>query len=381
MDVDDSWGGSSRYSVNVHVWVYASSVCEHVARLTPMRRRVGDKDSVGRILGGFKSTMGCGKSKELPSFEVDESKVGHGQSTYDLCHEFLKLDNEGVNQFYRLFKQIDKNDSNSFKPEDFYKYLKQDRTKFTDRCLHFLDSTGNANIDFETFVIGIWVFMTVQKQTFVRFAFSLYDEEQSHRLKPEVVQEMFADVYGEHWKNNHNVFNVVEKMMDESLDGGMSLQKFEEYSKKYDKLLFPMLQMQLHMKDRIFGAEYWAGESRKRNELYGDVPDNLKQHLLKLVVEMAKGTGGERTDEHADKSVSRDNPYVVHDENVSTVKFSMPKPGAQQEKDKKHKKHKKHKKDKKHKKKKKDSKYGKTVSDSESEDDDWWRREHFRTAN
>ena len=125
------------------------------------------------------------------------------------------------------------------------------------------------------------------------------------------------------------------------------------------------------MKDRIFGAEYWAGESRKRNELYGDVPDNLKQHLLKLVVEMAKGTGGERTDEHADKSVSRDNPYVVHDENVSTVKFSMPKPGAQQEKDKKHKKHKKHKKDKKHKKKKKDSKYGKTVSDSESEDDDW----------
>ena len=294
----------------------------------------------------------CASKQKVYAFEVNPSKVGHEQDTYDLCHSFLELDDQGVDKFYQLFKKIDKDNTDTFTIEQFYKYIKVDRTNFTDRCFHFL---GNREgVDFQAFILALWIFMTVRKQTFVRFAFSLYDTEETDRIKPDVVEEM----YGPTWKANHNVYSVVQKMMDESGDGSLSLQMFEEMSKRNDKLLFPMFQMQLHLKERIFGAQFWDSEATRRNRLYGDIAGNLKKHLLKLVAKKQQGVGGARTDEHADESIHRENPegLVLND--------------SKEKKEKKHKKDKKKKKHKKKKKKKKASKYGKTVSDSSSGEDD-----------
>ena len=80
----------------------------------------------------------CASKKKVYAFEVNPSKVGHEQGTYDLCHIFLELDDQGVDKFYQLFKKIDKNDSDTFTIDDFYKYVKVDRTNFTDRCFSFI---------------------------------------------------------------------------------------------------------------------------------------------------------------------------------------------------------------------------------------------------
>ena len=50
----------------------------------------------------------CLSKQKVYAFEVNPSKVGHEQDTYDLCHTFLDLNDQGVDKFYQLFKKIDK---------------------------------------------------------------------------------------------------------------------------------------------------------------------------------------------------------------------------------------------------------------------------------
>ena len=251
--------------------------------------------------------MGCvGGKNKVYVFEIQESKEGHGQDTYDMCTQCLKMDEAAINRFYKLFKKIDIKDTETIQIDEFYTYIKTERTKFADRCFYFLDDDRSNEIDFKEFVLALWIFLTVRNNNFVRFAFGLYDTDDTFRIKAEVLEDMFADVYGSHWKANAKVVEIVKKMQDETYDGALTLMKFEEHAKKYDKLLVPMFNMQLHLRERIFGKQFWGNEAEKRDRLYGDIAGNLKKHILKQVDQIQKGVGGQRTDEHADSTIKRD---------------------------------------------------------------------------
>ena len=79
-------------------------------------------------------------------------------------------------------------------------------------------------------------------------------------------------------KANAKVVEIVKKMQDETYDGALTLMKFEEHA-KYDKLLVPMFNMQLHLRERIFGKQFWGNEAEKRDRLYGDIAGNLKTYI------------------------------------------------------------------------------------------------------
>ena len=71
--------------------------------------------------------MGCAAGKKkVYVFEVQESKEGHGQDTYDMCKQCLKFDDDMINKFYKLFKKIDIKETETIQIDEFYKYLKTD---------------------------------------------------------------------------------------------------------------------------------------------------------------------------------------------------------------------------------------------------------------
>ena len=72
------------------------------------------------------------------------------------------------------------------------------------------------------------------------------------------VEQLVADVYGPHWADNKKVTERALKAMDQDEDGIVSMAEFEAAVKKYHNLLLPAFSMQLKLKERSFGASWWA---------------------------------------------------------------------------------------------------------------------------
>ena len=71
-------------------------------------------------------------------------------------------------QVLQVVQKIDVKDTETIQIDEFYAYIKTERTKFADRCFYFLDNDRSNEIDFKEFVLALWIFLTVRNNNFVR---------------------------------------------------------------------------------------------------------------------------------------------------------------------------------------------------------------------
>jgi len=100
----------------------------------------------------------------------------------------------------------------------------------------------------------------------LRFAFDLFDSDLSGFLDMSEVYEMLAEVYGDSYDQNHRLTSLMREL-DSNGDEQVGFDEFKRINEDYPSMLFPTYRMQRHLRDKVFGEDFWVEQLRSRLQL------------------------------------------------------------------------------------------------------------------
>jgi Ca2+-binding EF-hand superfamily protein len=136
-----------------------------------------------------------------------------------------------VNAFYAVFRSVDVDDSGTIDVTELLEFLHIERSLFSQRIFAAFDKDGTGKIDFFEFVVSLWKFCALGKESvgtlplssflkYVRslssisflsvavFAFDLYDTDCDGVLTEMEMKVMFHDLY---WYGSEAVEDAASK--------------------------------------------------------------------------------------------------------------------------------------------------------------------------
>lgn len=134
------------------------------------------------------------QGKKSKVFVVDEAVPGCGAMAYRTFRK-LQLNDVTIQRFYNKFQQIDTSGDGTVSLDEFYGFFAIRRSAFGDRVFMMLDLDKSGAIDFREFVLCMWNFCTYEVDTFIEFAFRMYDLDGSEQLEMEELRDLVEEVY------------------------------------------------------------------------------------------------------------------------------------------------------------------------------------------
>jgi Ca2+-binding EF-hand superfamily protein len=197
-------------------------------------------------------------------------------------YDSLKLKEDEVGAMFKIFNRVDKDKSGTIEVLELFMYLDIERTPFTKRSFAVFDSDHSGTIDFKEFVLSLWNYCTLGKATLILFAFDIYDSDKSGCIDPAEIEKMLKDIYGSEFSSNIHAMSIIKKI--EGLGSSpIDIDKFREFSRKHQALMFPAFVMQHNLQKNIIGVNFWEALGQKRVELghgnYIPIEEFMKVHV------------------------------------------------------------------------------------------------------
>ena len=96
-----------------------------------------------------------------------------------------------------------------------------------------------------------------------RFAFDLYDEDNSGVIDISEAQLMVKDVYGKQFERNPRAKSVYQKL-SELKTPHMTFRGFQAFARTHKAMLYPAYSFQLNLKKYIMGKSFWKKQAKNR---------------------------------------------------------------------------------------------------------------------
>jgi len=181
----------------------------------------------------------------------------------------LGFSESDLTYLYDVFTAIDKDGSGEISLSEMLDHLDVDRTSFAKRVFSIFDEDESGEIDFREFVLSMWNYCTLTKNTLVLFAFDLYDADNSGFIEPDEVKRMLKDVYGKKFKDSKHARKIFMKLTAASNElsnrpDEVSVPEFEQFSKTHPALLYPAYVFQSELQNRCMGGGYWSEKANQR---------------------------------------------------------------------------------------------------------------------
>ena len=187
--------------------------------------------------------------------------------------EQLGIDDKTLDKLEKVFQAIDFDGSGEVDVSEFLQFFELQRTRFSKRVFSVMDADGSGEMDFTEFLLAVWNYCTFNKYALIRFAFELYDEDQSGMIDVEEMTLMLTDVYGKRALTSSKQANHVLAKI-KVLGGGLTSNQVEvsypvflDFCNKHPALLFPAFHLQLTLQTKIIGRRFWEGLERKRDKI------------------------------------------------------------------------------------------------------------------
>ena len=182
---------------------------------------------------------------------------------------------------------MDKDQSGQISVGEFLDFFGIERTGFNARSFAVMDIDGSQELSFFEFVLSIWNYGTLSKETLIAFAFDLYDLDGSGAIGAEEVTQMCAELYGAAWKENASARATSAELVA-ALEGAgcdLELPRFAAFVATHSALLFPAFKMQATLRGKVLGVAHW-GKLSKERETWAADPESAsepqREVLLKL---------------------------------------------------------------------------------------------------
>jgi len=129
----------------------------------------------------------------------------------------------------------------------------------------------------------MWNYCTVGDASLDIFTFDLYDQDGSGILSIEEMGQILHDIYGAEYKRNPKAKAVAMELKKLDSKAGMNIDSFKKFAKTHGALLFPVFQLQFHLRTKILGPKFWDSAAQRRIMLskgkYVTIHQLMEMHL------------------------------------------------------------------------------------------------------
>ena len=202
----------------------------------------------------------CGGSRYNKVYDF-EPKLSEWRSDF----EALQFKEQDIGRLYRIYNKIDGDKSGLIDYMEMLSFLDIERTPFSKRVFTMFDEDGSGKLDFKEFVMSLWNYCTLGKDTLILFAFDIYDKDSSGEIEGKEVHQMLNEIYGKNYKNNTQALQIA-KEIDVKL-GDVDIEELKSFSRTHPALLFPAFNMQFTLQKGTLGESFWKYYSTRRIEL------------------------------------------------------------------------------------------------------------------
>jgi len=116
---------------------------------------------------------------------IENSYLGWKEASYnayqptnehwELTFKELGWSHQTIESFWKIFCRINSSCTGEISFTEFLEYFELQKTRYTERCFEYFDTTGGNSIDFLEFMISVWNVCATNPDTLTNFAFDLYN--------------------------------------------------------------------------------------------------------------------------------------------------------------------------------------------------------------
>jgi Ca2+-binding EF-hand superfamily protein len=228
----------------------------------------------------FLDVMGaCLSEREKTPEELDYELA---QEKYGQQFRALRLKDHEVKQLHEIFWYLDLDHLHWLDIQEIYGYVGMKPTKYSDFIFnHYNTEATYGFIPFRDFVVILWNYCSLSPSPLVDFVFSQYDKDGSGDIDIEEAKQLILSMFGESFQKSPEAVRVVAELNLMKQSGGISLETFHHFVKMNPSILSPAYQLQIQLRKRILGDEFWLIQGKRRVEVNGTKELMTADEILK----------------------------------------------------------------------------------------------------
>jgi Ca2+-binding EF-hand superfamily protein len=200
------------------------------------------------------------------SFTINTVVPGQGKEVYDTATK-LKISQSDINALFRQFCNIDFDHSGIVDVSEFIVYHHITSEIIGELIFSLFDRDKSGKIDFQEYMVALWNYCTLNKDSLARFAFEIFDVDNSGVLTKEDIQEVIDIIWG--YQKNERLNNVT-KLFSDNKTGEIKADEFVEMSKHFPMLLLPIFEVQNKLQGSGLVRFMWSKLTKQRQNNFGN---------------------------------------------------------------------------------------------------------------
>lgn len=216
--------------------------------------------------------------------------------------EKLGMPDAEAKRFYRVFEKVDSDLEGGISLDEFFDYFDLEFSSFAQRAFSIMDvdksGGGKNSLDFGEFLAGVYNYCTMKHAVLVKFAFDLFDHDNSGSIDRKEIKDLILMIYGKK-KLDENLEKFLNRY-DKDRGGSIDLNEWRESEKRNRTMLFPAFELQKQMRDCVLGESYWLKATRSRSTRLRELD------ILDLYYKCRTGKTLNRNDEYENASYRKD---------------------------------------------------------------------------
>ncbi|KAG2760366.1 hypothetical protein PC129_g1869 [Phytophthora cactorum] len=167
-----------------------------------------------------------------------------------------QLGQHELKKFKACFRQIDLDSSGVIDYDEFFDFIDETKTPFSEGLFRMIDSDSNGTIDFEEFVHATVLYCMYTRDEILRFAFDTFDPAASGSIGDKELRRLVSIVNDGQSRFSGNINNALTEF-DRNKDGVIDFEEFKNLNKRFPMLLFPCFRLQDRMQKATLGDNHW----------------------------------------------------------------------------------------------------------------------------
>ncbi|GAB9462926.1 hypothetical protein Gpo141_00000407 [Globisporangium polare] len=189
------------------------------------------------------------KSKKAGDIELVREATINVVVKYQLGQHELK-------KFKQCFKQIDLDASGMIDYDEFFEFIDETKTPFSEGLFRMIDADSNGTIDYEEFVHAMVLYCMYTRDEILQFAFDTFDPAKTGSIGEKEFKRLISVVNDGKPVFPGNFKNALTEF-DRNKDGLLDFEEFKIMNKRYPMLLFPCFRLQDRMQKSTLGESHW----------------------------------------------------------------------------------------------------------------------------
>ncbi|KAL4147664.1 hypothetical protein PRNP1_011418 [Phytophthora ramorum] len=167
-----------------------------------------------------------------------------------------QLGQHELKKFKTCFRQIDLDSSGVIDYDEFFEFIDETKTPFSEGLFRMIDSDSNGTIDFEEFVHATVLYCMYTRDEILHFAFDTFDPAATGSIGDKELRRLVGIVNDGQSQFSGNINNALSEF-DRNKDGVIDFEEFKNMNKRFPMLLFPCFRLQDRMQKSTLGDSHW----------------------------------------------------------------------------------------------------------------------------